>query len=1223
MQNDYEKFTNLYSLSKTLRFELKPIWKTKKLLDEKNSEIFPNDKRILEIYQDIIKPCMNKLHSYFIEASLWDIDIKLPDDILSKYKKDKKDFEKIQKKLAKNIKEYMWNYNFYNAKWYQQLKDGKTILWKKWEIWLLSEIFGKEIYENSQYKDLNWKTYKELIEKYFKWFFTYLSTFNENRNNLYKDDLKWSRITSRILKDNLPRFLENIIVYKSKLKEKLNLTDDEKQIFDINNFHKYLNQTWIDNYNEISWDINSKINEYNQQNNLKGSKKIPYLQILYKQILWESKKQDILDFVENIIESEDELENTLEQFIKQENDKTKIIEDIFYKFDIDKFKNEYDLSWTYLKRWSLKVFSNRYLNNWSVLESLLPKRDNKWKEKKWKTKDDVISLADIKESLDNVSMERNDLFKKWIIKWLKTNFDEFITLIFEDLQKLIKEKENSKEILKKTLLEWDFKENIKSEKTEYKDQEYKPKQTIKDYLDKVLGIYGIVNYFSLQKWQFENKENIDKEDKDIFFYTKLDKFLLDYYPFKIYNSIRNYLTKKPYKQNKVKLNFDNSTLLNGWDKNKESSNYGVILRKDNKYFLAVMKKWDTNIFDKSKFSDIYNIDWDYYEKMDYKLLPWPNKMLPKVFFSKSKIDFFQPDKEILDIREKETFKQWNNFSLQDLHKWIDFMKKSIYKHPEWKNYNFNFKKTEEYKNIKDFYANVENQWYKLTFSKVNKQKVDKLIEDENLYIFQIYNKDFSTYAHGKPNLHTLYFKALFEKENFDKWPIFKLNWKAEIFFREKSNIKKEIRKLKDWSEIVDHKRYLKHKLLFHTPITINFINKWVNPKFWEMNDMVKKHIKENDVNFIWIDRWEKNLLYICLIDKNWNIKEVKSLNEIMWVNYKDKLVDKEKWRDQERKSWEEIETIKELKEWYISQVVHYVAKMAVENDAIIILENLNGWFKRSRQKVERQVYQKFELALAKKLNYLVFKEKNKDEIWSYYNAYQFTPIIETFWNIRNQTWIIFYTQAAYTSTTCPVCWFRKKIYIRYESKKKSKDFIDKLNISYNGNDYFFTYSLKDLKKELKNKKWVNIEKTEFTVSTKNQERIKTYKDKYNKWIIIQTYIIKQEFDQLFNQYNLDKNNLKEEIKNKDLDSKFYKAFIYKFNLLLQLRNSKTDENIDFIQCPSCGFDSRNTFQWKDFDADANGAYNIARKGIMIADKIKNDEKSLWITNNEWDNFVQK
>jgi len=37
------------------------------------------------------------------------------------------------------------------------------------------------------------------------------------------------------------------------------------------------------------------------------------------------------------------------------------------------------------------------------------------------------------------------------------------------------------------------------------------------------------------------------------------------------------------------------------------------------------------------------------------------------------------------------------------------MKKSIYKHPEWKNYNFNFKKTEEYKNIKDFYANVENQ----------------------------------------------------------------------------------------------------------------------------------------------------------------------------------------------------------------------------------------------------------------------------------------------------------------------------------------------------------------------------------------------------------------------------------------------------------------------------------------------------------------------------------
>ncbi len=34
-----QQFTNLYELSKTLRFELKPVWKTKELLDEQN-ELF-------------------------------------------------------------------------------------------------------------------------------------------------------------------------------------------------------------------------------------------------------------------------------------------------------------------------------------------------------------------------------------------------------------------------------------------------------------------------------------------------------------------------------------------------------------------------------------------------------------------------------------------------------------------------------------------------------------------------------------------------------------------------------------------------------------------------------------------------------------------------------------------------------------------------------------------------------------------------------------------------------------------------------------------------------------------------------------------------------------------------------------------------------------------------------------------------------------------------------
>jgi CRISPR-associated protein Cpf1 len=42
--------------------------------------------------------------------------------------------------------------------------------------------------------------------------------------------------------------------------------------------------------------------------------------------------------------------------------------------------------------------------------------------------------------------------------------------------------------------------------------------------------------------------------------------------------------------------------------------------------------------------------------MDYKFLPDPKKMLPKVFFAKSNLELFKPSEEILRIKREETFK---------------------------------------------------------------------------------------------------------------------------------------------------------------------------------------------------------------------------------------------------------------------------------------------------------------------------------------------------------------------------------------------------------------------------------------------------------------------------------------------------------------------------------------------------------------------------------------
>lgn len=66
----------------------------------------------------------------------------------------------------------------------------------------------------------------------------------------------------------------------------------------------------------------------------------------------------------------------------------------------------------------------------------------------------------------------------------------------------------------------------------------------------------------------------------------------------------------------------------------------------------------------------------------------------------------------------------------------------------------------------------------------------ELADNGYIYLFQIYNKDFSKYSKGTPNLHTLYFKMLFDERNLSN-VVYKLNGEAEMFYREASINDKE------------------------------------------------------------------------------------------------------------------------------------------------------------------------------------------------------------------------------------------------------------------------------------------------------------------------------------------------------------------------------------------------------------------------------------------------
>lgn len=160
-------------------------------------------------------------------------------------------------------------------------------------------------------------------------------------------------------------------------------------------------------------------------------------------------------------------------------------------------------------------------------------------------------------------------------------------------------------------------------------------QKIKQFLDAVKDLQAYVKPLL---------GNGDETGKDERFYGDLIEYwsLLDLIT-PLYNMVRNYVTQKPYSVDKIKINFQNPTLLNGWDLNKETDNTSVILRRDGKYYLAIMNNKSRKVFLKYP----SGTDRNCYEKMEYKLLPGANKMLPKVFFSKSRINEFMPNERLL------------------------------------------------------------------------------------------------------------------------------------------------------------------------------------------------------------------------------------------------------------------------------------------------------------------------------------------------------------------------------------------------------------------------------------------------------------------------------------------------------------------------------------------------------------------------------------------------
>lgn len=556
---------------------------------------------------------------------------------------------------------------------------------------------------------------------------------------------------------------------------------------------------------------------------------------------------------------------------------------------------------------------------------------------------------------------------------------------------------------------------------------------------------------------------------------------------------------------------------------------------------------------------------------------------------------------------------------------------------------------DSYHDLSSFYNAVNLLLYNLSYKKVSVAYINQLVDEGKLYLFRIWNKDFSEFSKGTPNLHTLYWKMLFDERNLAD-VVYKLNGQAEVFYRKASikpenriihqahlpiankNVLNEKRASTFEYDIIKDCRYTVDKFQFHVPITIGF--KAVGQT--NINPIVQDTIRRGGfTHIIGIDRGERHLLYLSLIDLKGNIVKQMTLNDIIneykgvtyRTNYHDLLAKREGERTDARRSWGTIETIKELKEGYLSQVVHVISKMMVEYNAIIVLEDLNRGFMHERQKIERQVYEKFEKMLIDKLNGYIDKKTDPLEAGGLLHPLQLTCDAKN-WKRSHQCGCLFYIPAWNTSKIDPVTGFVNLFDTRYETREKACLFFSKIQrISFNEkNNWFeFAFDYNDFTTKAEGTR------TQWTLCTYG-ERIRTFRNpqKNHQWDN-ERIVLTNEFKQLFDKYDIDIHcNLKEAI-SAQINAQFFKDLLGLMKLLLQMRNSITNSEEDYLLSPVADenghfFDSREGNTCLPDNADANGAYNIARKGLWVIRRIQEtpegEKPSLTITNKEWLHFAQ-
>lgn len=1254
---EIKELTGLYSLTKTIGVELKPVGKTQELIEAR--KLIEQDDQRAEDYK-IVKDIIDRYHKDFIDKCLNCVKIKKDD--LEKYvslaensNRDAEDFDNIKTKMRNQITEAFRKNSLF------------TNLFKKN---LIKEYLPAFVSEEE----------KSVVNKFSK-FTTYFDAFNDNRKNLYSGDAKSGTIAYRLIHENLPMFLDNIASfntiseigvneYFSGIEAEFTDTLDGKHLadfFQVDYFNNTLTQKKIDNYNYVVGAVNKAVNLYKQQHK---NVRIPLLKTLHKMILSDrvtpSWLPERFECDEEMLTAIKAAYESLKEVLAGDDDDS--LRNLLLNIDNFDLEHIYIAKDSGLTSISQQIFGYYDTYTLAIKDQLQRENPNLYDERidKLYKKEGSFSIAYLNRLVDT---------KEHI------TINEYYRLLGSYCREEGKRKD-------------DFFKQIDGAYCAIshlfwgKHGEIAQSDSDIELIQKLFDAYK-----GLQRFIKPLLGHGDEADKDNEFDAKLRKVWdeLDIIT-PLYDKVRNWLSRKIYNPEKIKLCFENNgKLLSGWSDNQTKSDNGTqyggyIFRKKNEigeydFYLGISA--DAKLFRRD---ETICYEDGMYERFDYYHLK-PNTLLGKSYIgnygedSKAVLSAFNAAITKLQLEKKLVPK--------DNEKVPTYLKRLK------QNYANFYQILMNDDNVVDAYKSMKQHIFATLTSLIRVPAaielatqtdldIDELIDEilnlssesfgyfpvatsaieeankrekKPLFLFKMSNKDLSYAAksseglrksRGTENLHTMYLKALLGMTQ----NVFSIG-SGMVFFRHKTKGLAETtarhkanefvankNKLNDKKksifayEIVKNKRYTVDKYLFKLSVKLNYSQP--NNNKIDVNSEVREIISNGGIkHIIGIDRGERNLLYLSLIDLKGNIVMQKSLNilknehNVKGTDYKGLLTEREGERQDARRNWKKIANIKDLKRGYLSQVVHIISKMMVEYSAIVVLEDLNPGFIRGRQKIERNVYEQFERMLIDKLNFYVDKHKDANETGGLLHALQLTSEFENFKKSEHQNGCLFYIPAWNTSKIDPATGFANLFDTRYTNAVEAQKFFSKFDeIRYNEEKDWFEFEFDYDKFTQK----AHGTRTKWTLCTYGM-RLRSFKNpaKQYNWDS-EVVALTDEFKRILGKAGIDiHENLKDAICNLE-GKKDLEPLMQFMKLLLQLRNSRKNPEEDYILSPVADengifYDSRSCGDTLPKNADANGAYNIARKGLMLIEQIKNTEDldtiKFDISNKAWLNFAQQ